>query len=140
MRSLDLNWTPKRFEICEALLSIAKEVPEMSEVFVRILRTSLLAGCFTIIAVVGPSASFAADAYKGKDIAERWCAGCHVVEREQQSPATDQAPPFASIARKPEFGADKLAILLLEPHLNMPKLALSRTEVANLAEYILSLK
>jgi mono/diheme cytochrome c family protein len=140
MRSLGLNRTPKRFEICEASLSIVKEISEMSEVFDRILRTLALVGCFTIIAVVGPSASFAADAYKGKDIAERWCTGCHVVEREQQSPATDQAPPFASIATQPEFGADKLAILLLKPHPNMPKLALSRTEVANLAEYILSLK
>jgi mono/diheme cytochrome c family protein len=118
-----------------------KGVPEMSEIFDRILPTLLLVASLNLVGVVGPSASsFAADANKGKDIAERWCAGCHVVELEQKSPATDQAPPFASIARKPEFGADKLAILLLEPHPNMPKLALSRTEVANLAEYILSLK
>jgi CoA binding domain len=39
-----------------------------------------------------------------------------------------------------DFGASKLAILLLEPHPNMPKLALSRAEVADLAEYILTLK
>jgi hypothetical protein len=92
------------------------------------------------VTVVGSSLSFAADAYQGKAIAERWYTGCHVVEREQKSPATDQAPPFASIARTPEFGTNKLAILLLEPHPNMPKLALSRAEVANLAEYILTLK
>jgi mono/diheme cytochrome c family protein len=112
----------------------------MSEAFDRILRTLLLVGCFTFVTVVGPSASFAADGYEGKAIAERWCTGCHVVEREQKSPATDQAPPFASIAGTPEFGANKLAILLLAPHPNMPKLALSRAEVANLAEYILTLK
>jgi mono/diheme cytochrome c family protein len=112
----------------------------MSEAFDGILRTLLLVGCFTLGAVIGPSASFAADAYQGKDIAERWCTGCHVVEREQKSPAIDQAPPFASIARTPEFDANKLAILLLAPHPNMPKLALSRAEVSNLAEYILTLK
>lgn len=121
-------------------MSIEQKSPEMSEVFDRIVRTLLLVGCFNLVAVVGPSASFAADAYNGKDIAERWCNGCHVVEREQKSPAIDQAPPFASIARTPEFGANKLASLLLAPHPNMPKLALSRTEVANLAEYILLLK
>jgi mono/diheme cytochrome c family protein len=109
----------------------------MSEPLYRLLRTSLLVGSF---AVVGPSVSFAADPYQGKDIAERWCAGCHVVEREQKSPAIDQAPPFASVAGTPEFDANKLAILLLKPHPSMPRLALSREEVANLAEYILTLK
>jgi mono/diheme cytochrome c family protein len=140
MRSLGLSRTPKRFEICGALLSIVKWVPEMSEALDRILRTSLLVVCFAFVTVVGPSLSFAADADQGKAIAERWCTGCHVVENEQKSPVTDQAPPFASIARRPDFGANKLALLLLEPHPNMPKLSLSRVEVANLAEYILTLK
>jgi mono/diheme cytochrome c family protein len=140
MKSLSLSRIPKRFEICGALSSIVKGVPWMSEAFDRILRTLLLVGCFSLVTAVGPSLSFAADAYQGKAIAERWCTGCHVVEPEQKSPATDQAPPFASIARTPEFGANKLAILLLEPHPNMPKLALSRAEVADLAEYILTLK
>jgi mono/diheme cytochrome c family protein len=117
-----------------------KGAPVMSEAFDRVLRTLLIVGCFTSVVLVGPSASFAADVSQGKDIAERWCTGCHVMEREQKSPAIDQAPPFASIARTPEFGADKLAILLLKPHPNMPKLVLSRAELANLAEYILTLK
>ena len=106
----------------------------------KVLRRPLVIGCFVFAAFVGPSLSFAADADQGKTIAARWCTGCHVVEREQKSPVTDQAPPFTSIARTPDFGANKLAILLLEPHPNMPKLALSRAEVANLAEYILTLK
>jgi mono/diheme cytochrome c family protein len=105
-----------------------------------ILRILLLVACSTFVAIGGTSVSFAADAYQGKDIAVRWCAGCHVVEREQKSPAIDQAPPFASVGRTPGFDANKLAILLLKPHPNMPKLALSRDEVANLAAYILTLK
>ena len=90
--------------------------------------------------VQGSTSSFAADPIQGKTIAQRWCAGCHIVEHEQKSPVTDQAPPFATIAKTPDFGANKLALLLLEPHPNMPKLALSRTEVSDLAEYILTLK
>jgi mono/diheme cytochrome c family protein len=112
----------------------------MKTFFERILRALLLVGCFTVTAVVRPSTSLAADAYQGKDIAERWCTGCHVVENEQKRPAIDQAPPFASVARTPEFDANKLAMLLLKPHPNMPKLSLSRAEVSNLAEYILTLK
>ena len=111
---------------------------QMSDASNISLRALLLVGCFIFAA--GPSNSLAADAYQGKDIAERWCTGCHVVERDQKAPAIDQAPPFASIARMPEFDANKLAMLLLKPHPNMPKLSLSRAEVANLADYVLTLK
>ena len=120
-------------------MSIVKEDPEM-QVFDRLLRTLFLFGCLAFVLVVAPRAAFAADAHQGKDIAERWCAGCHVVEREQKGPAIDQAPPFASIATTPAFDANRLATLLLKPHPNMPKLALSRAEVADLAEYILTLR
>jgi mono/diheme cytochrome c family protein len=83
--------------------------------------------------------SFAADADQGKTLAERWCMSCHLVERDQKS-AADQAPPFGSIARMPDFNANKLAFLLLLPHPNMPKLALTRAEIAGLADYIATLK
>jgi mono/diheme cytochrome c family protein len=86
----------------------------------------------------GPAA--AADALRGKIIAQRWCSGCHLVEPAQASAPTDQAPPFAAIAQKPGFDAGRLALLLLEPHPNMPKLSLSRSEIADLSDYILTLK
>jgi mono/diheme cytochrome c family protein len=94
------------------------------------------AGC-CVIAIITPSA--AADADHGKEIATRWCASCHLVERGQTS-ATDQAPPFAYLARTPDFDENKLAFLLLLPHPNMPNLSLNRAEVADLADYIRSLK
>lgn len=90
-----------------------------------------------MIANIAPSA--AADADHGKQIAQRWCASCHLVEREQTS-ATDQAPPFTHVAGIPAFDENKLAFLLLLPHPNMPNISLSRAEIADLAEYIRSLK
>jgi mono/diheme cytochrome c family protein len=84
--------------------------------------------------------AIAADAGQGKTIAERWCSGCHLVTHEQKNAPTDQAPTFASLAARPDFGAGKLALLILAPHPNMPKLALSRSEIADLADYILTLK
>jgi mono/diheme cytochrome c family protein len=83
--------------------------------------------------------SAAADAEHGKDIAKRWCASCHLVE-SGQSGGSDQAPPFTYLARMPDFDENKLAFLLLMPHPNMPKLSLNRAEVADLADYIRSLK
>ncbi len=85
-------------------------------------------------------AALAADANHGKVIAERWCRSCHLVGPQQKNAPTDQAPPFASIARRPDFDAARLALLLLAPHPNMPRLSLSRSEVADLADYIRTLK
>ena len=96
----------------------------------------LLAGCYALV-LLQPAA--AADASQGKMIAERWCADCHRVERDPKS-ATDQPPPFASIAGIPNFDANKLAFLLLRPHPTMPSLTLSRAEVSDLADYIETLK
>lgn len=86
------------------------------------------------------SAALAADAKQGKAIAQRWCASCHIVEHGQRSAAADQAPPFASLAAKPDFGPDKLAFLLLRPHPNMPQLSLGRSEITDLADYMLTLR
>jgi len=61
------------------------------------------------------------------------------VEHDQKL-ATDQAPPFASVARLPGFDANKLAFLLLKPHPNMPTLSLSRAEIADIADFITALK
>lgn len=91
------------------------------------------------LVLLGPRAACAADAAQGKAVAERWCSGCHVVRQEQKTAATDQAPSFVAIGKLPEFGAARLALLLLAPHPNMPKLSLSRSEVADLAAYIQTL-
>jgi hypothetical protein len=53
---------------------------------------------------------------------------------------TDKAPPFTYLAKTPEFDENKLAFLLLLPHPNMPSVSLNRAEVADLADYIRSLK
>ena len=98
----------------------------------------ILLGCCAFSIPFGSNA-FAADANNGNVLADRWCSSCHVVDQEQKL-ATDQAPPFASLARMPAFNANKLAFLLLKPHPNMPTLSLSRTEIADIAEYIATLK
>ena len=81
------------------------------------MSRTLLAGFCAFSVVLGPSA-LAADADNGKALADRWCSSCHVVDHEQKL-ATDQAPPFSSIARMPSFDASKLAFLLLKPHPNI---------------------
>jgi hypothetical protein len=45
-----------------------------------------------------------------------------------------------TIAKTPDFDAAKIALFLLDPHPKMPDMALSRSEAADLAAYIVSLK
>lgn len=69
----------------------------------------------------------------------RWCTSCHLVDRGQTD-TTGRAPPFTYLATLPEFDANMLAFLLLQPHPNMPNVSLNRADVGDLTDYIRSLK
>ena len=84
------------------------------------------------------SVSVRADPDDGEKLARRWCAGCHLVASDQPRAGTD-APPFATVGRMPGFNRYRLAYFLLEPHPKMPNMALSRSEAADLADYIVKL-
>ena len=96
--------------------------------------------CLVVTVMIAVNSAFAADPSNGRRLAERWCEACHVVTPTQVRAATDQAPPFATIAKTPDFDAAKIALFLLDPHPKMPDMALSRSEAADLAAYIVSLK
>ena len=91
-----------------------------------------------IAGLTGPCA-MAADADHGFDLAKRWCAACHVVDTDQKQANTD-APPFAAIARNADFTPEKVAFFLLDPHPKMPNFPLSRSEAADIAAYIGTLR
>jgi len=82
----------------------------------------------------------AADAAHGEQLAQRWCASCHIVDGAERRVVSDQPPAFVSVARQPDFNADRLTAFLLEPHPVMPNMSLSRGEAADLAAYIASLR
>jgi mono/diheme cytochrome c family protein len=88
--------------------------------------------------VCASAAAHAADSANGQRLAERWCASCHVVSAGQRQASADVAP-FASIAKIPDFNAQKLAYFLLAPHPKMPDMALSRREAEDMAAYIAAL-
>lgn len=94
---------------------------------------------FVVAVGLTGSAAMAADAGHGAELAKRWCATCHLVDSNQRQANAD-VPPFATIARKPDFSPEKLAFFLLDPHPKMPNFPLSRAEAADLAAYIASLR
>jgi cytochrome c len=96
--------------------------------------------CLVLAVAFLPQPVNAADADNGSRIAHRWCEACHVVTPTQRRATTDQAPPFATIARRPGFTSARVALFLLDPHPKMPDMSLTRTEAADLAAFIGSLK
>ena len=81
----------------------------------------------------------AADANHGGELAQRWCATCHLVDANQKQASAD-VPTFAMIARKTNFTPEKVVLFLLDPHPKMPNFPLSRSEAADIAAYIDSLR
>ena len=84
-------------------------------------------------------AAHAADTAHGKQLAQTWCAECHVVAAGQSRASAD-VPPFNEIAKRPGFDSGRLALFLLEPHPKMPNMALSRRDADDIAAYIATLK
>jgi hypothetical protein len=78
-----------------------------------------------LAASLAATPSFAADPDQGETLARRWCTGCHLVATDQKAATTD-APPFASIARRPDFDPAKIEFFLRDPHPKMPNMTLSR--------------
>jgi mono/diheme cytochrome c family protein len=102
------------------------------------VRQGLKAIFCGVLAASTSAPAIAADAYNGERIARRWCEACHVVASDQRS-VTGEAPPFATIARRPDFDPGKLALFLLDPHPKMPDMSLTRAEAGDLAAYIAKL-
>ena len=87
-----------------------------------------------LIASMSPSMALGADINNGRDIAQRQCSPCHIIEPHQRREVAI-APPFDVIGRKSGFDADLLAYALLEPHPKM-NFAPSRREAIDVAAYI----
>lgn len=100
--------------------------------------SALIAAALALLAgtVAAPAAENVA---AGKALAERWCSSCHLVSPEQTS-ATTEAPPFATIAERPQEEIEELDVFLAQPHPPMPPVNLSRQEIKDVLAYIASLK
>ena len=95
--------------------------------------------CIILVATLASTSAIAADPDHGETLVKRWCVACHLVAADQKAATTD-APPFASVAKRPDFNAAKIASFLLDPHPKMPNMELSRDETADIAAYIATLR
>jgi mono/diheme cytochrome c family protein len=99
-----------------------------------------IAAFFSLVfSIIALDAAAAADANHGRQVARRWCVTCHVVAANQRQ-TTSEAPPFAAIARKPDFDVNRLATFLMNPYPRMPAMSLTRVEAQDIAAYIATLR
>ncbi len=80
-----------------------------------------------------------ADPQNGAALAQRWCASCHIVSKDQTR-AVDGVPSFQALAQRGNLSGERLAFVLLAPHPAMPAMTLTRNEAQDLAAYIATQK
>jgi cytochrome c len=76
----------------------------------------------------------AGDAQAGQNLAQRWCSGCHIVDRSGHG--ADTAPPFPTIANSSPENHTWLRTWLTDPHPPMPNLNLSRQQIDDIVAYL----
>jgi hypothetical protein len=90
------------------------------------------------VAYAGPVTS-KPDPAHGKDLAERLCANCHLVQSGQQHANVD-VPSFREIANKQEQTEGAIMGRIVLPSHPMPEIPLTKSEIADLASYIITLR
>ena len=80
-----------------------------------------------------------ANPYRGRILAQQWCAQCHGVPPNELS-ADANAPSFSAIAQEPSATEYALRVFLRTPHPTMPNFVLKSDDVDDLVSYIVSLR
>ncbi len=106
------------------------------------IRTSCLYVAAILAAVlVHPSSGFAQDRSNGEMIANTLCSRCHtIIGTSRQDETFAPIPSFSEVADKRSTTAASLQAFLSGPHAWMPNYPLTKAEIADLSDYILSLK
>jgi mono/diheme cytochrome c family protein len=90
------------------------------------------------LASAGPVTSLP-DPARGKQLAERLCATCHLVDASQEQANAD-VPSFHEIAGKTGQTAGAIMAHIVLPKHPMPTIPLTKSELADLAAYIMNLR
>lgn len=83
--------------------------------------------------------STARSAAAGQDLAQRFCAGCHVIVPSAKGGWTD-APGFVEIANRQDTTAAKLSGFIQKPHMHMLNTGRPLHEPDEISTYIMSLR
>jgi cytochrome c len=88
----------------------------------------------SLLLAAATSRPMRADATRGSQLAQQWCASCHVTSGNPTGNVQQGPPSFQTIAGA--RAADELRAFLSHPHGAMPDLSLTRKEIDDLVGYI----
>ena len=80
------------------------------------------------------------NADNGRAFAEKRCAECHAVLRDDEASPLSAATPFTVVARTPGMTETALSVFFRTPHAMMPNLVLEGEEMDDVIAYITSLR
>jgi mono/diheme cytochrome c family protein len=100
------------------------------------MRRRLIRLCVLLSAgILAASTGQAADSDTGGQIAQRWCATCHLIGGSPTGSVQQGPPNFSTIAKR-DHTDDQLRSFLSHPHGAMPDLSLTRAEIEDLIAYL----
>jgi mono/diheme cytochrome c family protein len=94
--------------------------------------------CAAVAALSMPGTGLADEIAAGRDLATRWCTGCHIVGPGIRGGTV--GPSFEAVAERPDRTRETLFNWMIAPHPPMPDVAITPQESSDLAAYILSLR
>ena len=93
------------------------------------------------LALAGSYAQTPATVARGKDIAERVCAGCHAIDGRQGGTVMGaDVPSFRALADRPYRTPESLQAYIMTPRHPMPAIPLELSEIRDVVDYIQSLR
>ena len=108
----------------------------MTTRFIAMLVSFVLVGAGAVLARPVTSAP---DAAHGKQLAQRLCSNCHLVDPSQTKAMAD-VPSFREIANRQDQTAGAIMAMIIIPKHPMPVIPISKSELKDLADYIMSLR
>jgi mono/diheme cytochrome c family protein len=93
-----------------------------------------------LLVVLAPGIAWSQDVAQGHQLATRWCANCHVVERTAAAASANGLPTFPAIAESPRTTPELLQATMSAQHGRMPDFQLSKRQQDDLIAYIQSLR
>lgn len=82
---------------------------------------------------------FEPSAARGRELALRLCANCHLVDGSAKA-APEGIGTFRGIANRPGQSADRISNTLILPHMPMPDTQITRDEIQDILAYLETLR
>jgi cytochrome c len=101
------------------------------------MRITMLLALILVISQADLAYAASGNAEAGRLLVLRSCSSCHATEAAKT--ATDNAPPFAAVAKTNKDRPAWIRLWLMEPHPPMPNISLSRQQIDDVIAYLATL-